>query len=182
MISRVKVLPLDEPPALRGKAPEPIVSEPGTVATWKVSDPFKESSLEGQLELPEDLAAGHEWTELPAEPGGITNLARVVVNAGGNNTVWARLDLHAEKATTRAFHFGFSDRVRVYWNGRLLFSGDDTYMSRDYRFLGTIGEFDTLYLPFEEGKNQLLVAVSEDFGGWGIRGRFDSLEGLEWAP
>jgi hypothetical protein len=50
-------------------------------------------------------------------------------------------------------------------------SGDDTYRSRDYRFLGSIGWYDTLFLPLISGDNDLVVAVSEDFGGWGVQAR-----------
>jgi hypothetical protein len=53
----------------------------------------------------------------------------------------------------------------------LLFRGDDSYRTRDYRFLGSIGWFDTVYLPLDEGENELLIAVSEDFGGWGVQAR-----------
>ena len=70
-------------------------------------------------------------------------------------------------------HLGFSDRAVVYLNGRALYRGDDTYRSRDYRFLGSIGWYDTVYLPLVEGANDLLIAVSESFGGWGIQARFD---------
>ena len=35
----------------------------------------------------------------------------------------------------------------------------------------SIGFFDTLYLPLEQGSNDLVIAVSETFGGWGIQGR-----------
>ena len=63
---------------------------------------------------------------------------------------------------------GFSDRVRAFLNGRQLFAAGDEYASRDYRFLGTMGLFDELYLPLESGDNELWLAVSEDFGGWGV--------------
>jgi hypothetical protein len=56
--------------------------------------------------------------------------------------------------------------------------GDDTYRSRDYRFLGSIGYWDSLYLPLEAGENELVVAVSEDFGGWGVQARFPDASGL----
>lgn len=46
------------------------------------------------------------------------------------------------------------------------------------RFLGSIGWYDTVYLPLVEGDNELAVAVSESGGGWGIQARFDSLDGL----
>ncbi len=60
----------------------------------------------------------------------------------------------------------------MYLNGRALYRGDDTYRSRDYRFLGSIGYYDTLYLPLAEEDNELVAAVSEDFGGWGVQARF----------
>ena len=60
----------------------------------------------------------------------------------------------------------------MYLNGRLLFGANDNYRSRDYRFLGSIGWFDTLWLPLAEGRNELVFAVSEDFGGWGLQARF----------
>jgi hypothetical protein len=59
--------------------------------------------------------------------------------------------------------------VTVLLNGRPLYSGDDAYQSRDYRFLGSIGWYDSVYLPLVEGRNELVMAVSEAFGGWGFR-------------
>ena len=90
---------------------------------------------------------------------------------GGRNTVLARTTIQAERAQTQQLDFGFSDRARVFLNGVPLYRGDDTYRSRDYRFLGSIGWHDTVYLPLEAGDNELSVAVSEDFGGWGVQAR-----------
>jgi len=69
--------------------------------------------------------------------------------------------------------------VRVFLNGRLLYSGNDTYTSRDYRFLGTMGLFDEVALPLEAGDNELWFAVSEDFGGWAIVAEIAPTDGLE---
>ena len=71
-------------------------------------------------------------------------------------------------ATVREMSFGFSDRVRVYLNGRLLYAGNDGYTTRDYRFLGSVGLFDTVALPLQKGDNELAFAVSENFGGWAV--------------
>jgi hypothetical protein len=46
--------------------------------------------------------------------------------------------------------------------------GSDAFASRDYRFLGTIGLYDELFLPLEVGDNEVWLAVSEGFGGWGV--------------
>ena len=113
------------------------------------------------------------WTTLEAEPSGLVNLARTTGIVGDRNTVLARATIHSEHARTRSLAFGFSDRAVVYLNGHALYRGDDTYRSRDHRFLGSIGLWDTLYLPLEAGANELVVAVSEDFGGWGVLARLD---------
>ena len=62
----------------------------------------------------------------------------------------ARTTIQADAERTAELAFGFSDRVAVYLNGRLLYRGADEYQSRDYRFLGSI---------------------SENFGGWGLQAR-----------
>ena len=99
------------------------------------------------------------------------DLARLAGNRDSANTVLARTTLRSPSERTAELAFGFSDRVAVYLNGRLLYQGDDAYQSRDYRFLGSIGWFDRLYLPLAEGENDLILAVSEDFGGWGLQAK-----------
>ena len=44
--------------------------------------------------------------------------------------------------------------------------------------LGTIGLFDAIYLDLKKGENMLLLAVSENFGGWLVTGRFENLNGI----
>jgi hypothetical protein len=98
------------------------------------------------------------------------------------NTVFARITIDSARQQIKKLKFGFSDRIKVYLNDRLLYSGNNNYRSRDYRFLGTIGYFDELYLPLEKGKNELWMAVSESFGGWGIKCRFEDMEGITLGP
>ena len=86
--------------------------------------------------------------------------------------------LRSDKPRSVPLRLGYSDRARVYLDGRLLYVGDNSYRSRDYRYLGTIGLFDEIWLPLNRGENQLWVAVSEDFGGWGILGRLAEVEGV----
>ena len=52
--------------------------------------------------------------------------------------------------------------------GRPIYRGNDSFQTRDYRFLGTVGLFDELVLPLNRGDNKLWFAVSEDFGGWAV--------------
>jgi hypothetical protein len=157
--------------SFRAAPPQPVAPVAGAVPAWLVSDAFPET------EPPLDLS-GRTWTRLDAEPSGLADLARVNGIRDGRNTVFARATIRSAHAGTRRLDFGFSDRAVVYLNGRALYRGDDTYRSRDYRFLGSIGYWDSLYLPLEEGENELVVAVSEDFGGWGVQARFPDAAGL----
>lgn len=155
-------------PELREIAPPDRPAPNGAVMGWEVSSPFEEERLEGRSDLPGDLPASLEWSTLAAEPTGITNLARLTGTRPGANTVIARIRVRAARGVTLPVRFGYSDRVRIYLDGRGLYSGDNGYQSRDYRYLGTIGLFDVVWLRLEPGEHELAFAVSESFGGWGI--------------
>jgi hypothetical protein len=137
-----------------------------------VSDPIAEGELAGVTVLPDELVRGRCWTQLEAERTGLANLGRVNGLDEARNTVLARAVIESPSAAVRALELGFSDRATLFLNGRALFRGDETYRNRDYRFLGSIGWWDTVYLPLAAGRNELVVAVSEDFGGWGVQARF----------
>jgi len=55
----------------------------------------------------------------------------------GRDTVYARVIITSDREQMKMLRFGFSDRVKVYFNDQLIFGGNDVYGSRDYRFLGT---------------------------------------------
>ena len=67
------------------------------------------------------------------------------------------------------------------FEGRLLYTGNNGYRTRDYRYLGTIGYFDAITLPLQEGENELWFAVSESFGGWGVQAAFEDTDGLTFG-
>jgi hypothetical protein len=140
------------------------------IRAWAVSDSFAEDELE--LDTLDRLA----WTTLETEPSGLADLARVNGLERGN-TVFARTTIASEREQTKRLDLGFSDRVTVFLNGQPLFSGSDAYRSRDYRFLGSIGWWDAVYLPLRKGDNDLVLAVTEEFGGWGVQGRLADLDG-----
>ena len=143
----------------------------GMITSWLVSDTFDSSILEGVVQLGDIHTADRSWTELQAEPSGITNLAAAAALRQGSNTVFARIVLEADSPSKKFLTFGYSDAAAVYVNGTLVYAGDNTYMSRDYRYLGTMGLFDSVVLPLQAGDNEVWIAVSEAFGGWGVMGK-----------
>ena len=144
----------------------------GMITSWQVSDAFAEDTIEAQLN------AEQNWSVLAAENSGITNLAQARGVGEGKNTVIARLKVASSSKQNKGLAFGYSDSVTVYVNGTPVYGGTNRYQSRDYRYLGTIGLFDKVYLPLDAGENEVWFVVTEAFGGWGIQAQFDDLAGI----
>lgn len=161
-------------PQLKSTAVQEKTIDPQMVGSWSVSQAFPNTVLKGIHDLQEIGDKDWTWTELKAEASGIANLATISdFHPQDRNTVFARLVINAEKEEIKELTLGFSDRATVFCNGRAIFSGNETYRSRDFRYLGTIGLFDTVHLPLKKGRNEIWVAVTEAFGGWGIIGKWE---------
>jgi len=168
-----------EAPNLKGKAKPPKPAPPGLITAWSVSNDFSEVALRHKLQLSDSNKTALTWKKLECEATGVANLARVAVLGERSNTTFAKITINSAREQIKEIKFGFSDRVRVYLNDRLLYAGFDQYASRDYRFLGTVGLWDALYLPLKKGRNELWMAVSENFGGWGIQAALEDRSGIQ---
>ncbi len=181
--SNLEVRPGDVPEGLERFVPEPAAPPAGVVRRWCVSQAFVPA--EGALEeLPAEVLDG-PWRELPTEPSGLLVLFRHLERPEGTRrpAVLTRLKIQAERAGVRRFDFGYSDEVTVFLNGRRLLYADDRYSFDQPRRQGLIGLHQaSLFLPLGEGENELILAVADSFGGWGLMGRFPDRGGLDIAP
>ncbi|WP_422351590.1 hypothetical protein [Flagellimonas sp.] len=151
------------------------------IEEWTVSGKFEEKELDN-LDNLDGLISRLKWNKkIYVEEGVAANIARVVKLDGDvpGNTVIAKLTITSDKDQIKLFDFGYSDRVVAFLNSKPIYKGNNRFRSRDYRYLGTIGLFDAVYLDLKKGKNTLLLAVSEDFGGWLVTGRFADSSGLK---
>ena len=168
-------------PGLEVLRSEPVVfpeTDPGTVTSWEVAGPWgADWAGAGATSF---SSGSLTWSTLEAEERGITNLARTITGMERTH-VAARVVMESSSATVKTVDFGYSDRVAVYLNGRLLYRGDNTWTSRDYRYLGTIGLFDQVALDLERGRNELVFVVTEAFGGFGVMARFADTDGLRFT-
>lgn len=141
----------------------------GIITSFKVASKTVEGKLvEGNPILDRTLLDSQVWVDLKVEQNGVANLSRVSDRTREANTLFAKLTLSADDAKTVFLKYGFSDRVTIFLNGKAVAYGDDRFLSRDYRFLGTVGLYDGVFLPLKSGDNELIFAVTEGFGGWGL--------------
>jgi len=161
----------------------PIEREPieGLIPQWEISDKFEEKLLNDTSNLNE-LIKNRSWQgKIKVEEGTAANISRIQLLRNGKpgNTVFAKIIINSDKDQLKFFEFGYSDRVVAILNGNPIYRGTNRWRSRDYRYLGTVGLFDGIYLNLKKGKNELLMAVSEDFGGWLITGKFKDKNGIK---
>lgn len=141
-------------------------------------NPVESKQVEGAHYLDGALLDGQQWTRLKVSETGAANLSEVAPRGREKDTLLVRLQVSAEEAKTIALKYGFSDRVTVFLNGKAIAHEDDRYMSRDYRYLGTVGLFDSVFLPLSEGDNEVIFAVTEAFGGWAFLAAADQTNGI----
>ena len=167
-------LHLDEEPGIYiDEAPPP--AESGLISQWAVSKPFPapEEPIE---ELPAEWLAGDGWQTAAGDATGRVNLARYggAPEGAARATVLARVVLRSDRERTVKLNFGFSDQASIFLNRRIAFLGDNSYRSRSQRYLGVMTvDHEALFLPLHKGDNELIFAVTEAFGGWGLIARLD---------
>ncbi|MFQ5349656.1 MAG: DUF6265 family protein, partial [Thermoanaerobaculia bacterium] len=168
VVVRPGVVDYEFPP--REPAPS---AEGGRITTWQISPPFVPA--EGLVtELPEKILAGDGWQSVAANADGVVEIERHVTRPQGVRRVGvlARLRLTVAEAVDSRLDLGFSDEVSVFLNGRLLVADDESYSFNLPRRQGLLTDGQlSVFLPLAKGTNELVLAVTDRFGGWGLSGK-----------
>ncbi|HKE60193.1 MAG TPA: hypothetical protein VKB46_25955 [Pyrinomonadaceae bacterium] len=171
--------------------PEPAA---GTLTKWELSEAFATDKMNPET-LPEVTAL--KWESVQSEYPGMVVIDRYrrspnVVSpfafdrslrlqpAKGTMVVFARTTIDADSARIVKMKLGYSDEATVFLNGQPLFTGKSAWSFRDPDFNGVLDvENDAVYLPLKQGRNDLMLAVKEYFGGWGFMCRLETTAGLQ---
>jgi hypothetical protein len=169
---------LVEDPTLMLPIKELPAPEDRVVQSYQVSNAVKDADVIAKTWINLDNFEGLSWNALEAENTGTINIARVTQRENGKNTAFVKFVIASEKEQIKRLEFGYSDIAQVFVNGKAVYLGNNSYMSRDYRYLGTIGYFDSVFMDLKEGENEIVFSVTEAFGGWGMKARLDDLSGI----
>ncbi|MGE0552642.1 MAG: hypothetical protein AB7R55_04345 [Gemmatimonadales bacterium] len=181
LYSNIVVEP-DVTPVDFGSYPVERESVPGVVARWEISEAF--ANPEGHVTaLPE--ADRGPWRAVAAEPSGLVVLDRHLDRPEGARraAVLARIYLESERSGVVRLNLGFSDAVTVFLGGRPIYSADAAYSQNFPRQDGLIGLFQfVVYVPVAPGRTEVVVAVTDVFGGWGLMGQLIESAGVLVSP
>lgn len=99
---------------------------------------------------------------------------------GERRLTWLKTVINSENAQKKLLKLGFSDEVWVFINGQPLYVDKNYYGSpgmKEPRGRASL-ENTSFEIPLKEGKNEILIGLTNYFYGWGIIARLDNMEGL----
>jgi hypothetical protein len=172
-----------------GTAPNrpPAATAPGIIGHWSLSPTFDAATVSRERLPDAAIANSGDWKAVTSEASGIVNIAqhrrKIAVPRTPQDlprdVVFARTTLISQIAQRVRLSFGYSDDVTIFLNGRALFSGNASYLERDGSYLGTLTfDDDSVFLDLAAGQNQLVFAVEDVFGVWGLAARIDPSAGV----
>jgi len=128
-----------------------------------------------------DLPKDESFIEkIAAERYGLVNLTRRFGGSEKRRIVWLKAVITAKKATETNLQLGFSDEIWLYLNDQITFTDKNIFRQNMKKYPeGRISvQNGNTRLKLKQGENQLLIGVSNDFYGWGIIARLESMEGI----
>ena len=170
---------LEDDPELKLPVAELPAIEKQVIQSYQVSAAIEDGKVLGKSTIDLQNYGDLDWSSLECEYTGTINIAKKVARTEGKNTSLVRFNVVSESAQMKRLDFGYSDVAQVFVNGKAIYLGENRFRSRDYRYLGTIGFFDSVFLDLKEGDNEIVIAVNEGFGGWGFRSKLEDLDGIE---
>lgn len=95
-------------------------------------------------------------------------------NLEGNKEVYtiASSIIEIDSKQVMQFSFDYSDKIRIYLNQKLLFSGNNAFRLKGIQHEGHLNvNANTIYLNLKKGKNELHCVVIDRANGWGLIGQ-----------
>ena len=176
--SNLRITPDDRPTTYPDR--ERVSENSGYLTHWSVSDPV--AVADEPISWVPELSSDVGWNDLWSDPSGMVNLTRHFrrVQDADMSAVVATVRLRSDSEQVKRLDVGYSDRISVFLNSEVLYSGANLWNSRYPLFLGLISaDYESVYLHLNEGVNELTLVVSEAFAGWGFIARLADLEGIE---
>jgi len=178
------------PDAVEGLAAEPkkdpTAGDGRFVRHWQVAPPsaLPAGQEPGLADLPGPATA---WQALTAERGGLVNISRLYGlphRRPARALTWLKTTITSEKRQTKRTAIGWTREAWVFVNGQLVHADKNLYQPASARKApdGRCSvENGSFVIPLNAGDNELVVALANDFYGWGLILRLDDLEGVQLA-
>ncbi len=151
------------------------------IRNWQVSKPdsLPYGREPGAFMLPKPEMT---WGNIQAERRGLVNLTRKFGGSNYRRFVWLRVKIKSEFNQVQHLKLGFSDEIWVFVNQRPVYVDKNIYFQNMRKSPNGRISLDncSFLLPLNKGENELIIALSNDFYGWGLMARLENLDGIEF--
>jgi len=178
------------PDAVDGLSPEPakdpLDGDRGLIRNWHLSTFAALPNGKDPIysEMP---SAPQEWKSISTERNGLVNLSREYGRPlpEPNRTVaWLKTTIASDREQTKKVDIGWTRELWVFVNGKLVYADKNLFESEEARKApdGRCSlENGAFTLPLEAGDNVVVVAIANNFFGWGLMLRLADPEGVHLA-
>ena len=178
-IANIQVRPGDTGGLSPLPAPDLSKNESNYIRQWATTKPTELPS--GNEVTQASMPASSLFTEtIDAERMGLVSLTRKFGANPKRKVVWLRAVIEAELDETINLGLGFSDEIWVFLNKQMVYVDKNLYQQGMAKYpKGRISyQNGTVPLVLKKGKNEITVAVANDFYGWGLIARLENVDGL----
>jgi hypothetical protein len=168
-ISNISIRPGDTGNLSPEEAPDLTGHQSNYLREWALTEPVPLES--GREVTREQQPDGELYKEtITAEREGLVNLTRKFGMNQERKVVWLKAVVESASAQANFLDLGFSDEVWVFLNGQMVWVDKNLFQQDMSKYpKGRISIANTrIPLNLKPGKNELTLAVANDFYGWGI--------------
>lgn len=147
---------------------------------WTVSTPI-DLPLGNEVYLANQPKPESFADSIMAERAGFINLTRKFGGNKSRKVVWLRTKITTKEVVKTRLQLGFSDEVWVFLNNQMVFVDKNLFQQAAMRKYpeGRMSKDNASFgINLKQGDNELLIAVTNDFYGWGIIARLESTDGI----
>ncbi|MCE7071070.1 hypothetical protein LZG74_12195 [Dyadobacter sp. CY327] len=154
--------------------------EANYIRSWTVSQPAylaKGTEPTRQQDIPKNESF---VTKMQAERYGLINLTRQFGGSDQRRIVWLKATITTHEPVKTNLQLGFSDEIWLYLNDQITYTDKNIFPQNMKKYPdGRISiRNGSTQLKLKEGENHLLIGIANDFYGWGLMARLESLEGI----
>lgn len=147
----------------------------GLITEWKLSKPatYDPESLPGDVRNIPYLTKGQtDVSGLLTISKYVTKPSRGKYRGNDEDYVVVGTTINSIEEGQKQFYFDYSDRIMVYLNGELLYSGNNAFRFKNRQYQGHLRlETHMVTLQMKKGSNELQCVVIERANGWGLMGK-----------